>query len=78
MGWPKGARKWTSQEILSEVKQAKELFRQRRLEEPKERYLEAFTQLEQANKKVVELLPRLLTGPVDPALVAHWFKTNIF
>ncbi|WHZ25856.1 MAG: hypothetical protein OJF51_000651 [Nitrospira sp.] len=41
MGWPKDARKWSRQEILRDVEQAKELFRQRRLEEPKERYLEA-------------------------------------
>ena len=69
MGWPKGARKWSPQEILQDAKQAKELFRQRRLEEPKERYLEAFQTLEHANKKVVELLPGLLADPVDPRLI---------
>lgn len=70
MGWPKGARKWSPQEVLRDAKQAKELFRQRRLEEPKERYLEAFQSLELANKKVVELLPSLLADPVDPRLVS--------
>lgn len=69
MGWPKGARKWSPKEVLRDAKEAKELFRQRRLEEPKERYLEAFTPLEHANKKVVELLPCLLADPVDPQLV---------
>ena len=70
MGWPKGARKWSPREVLQDAKQAKELFRQRRLEEPKERYLEAFQSLEQANKRVVELLPGLLADPVDPHLVS--------
>lgn len=70
MGWPKDARKWSRQEILRDVEQAKELFRQRRLEEPKERYLEAFKSLERANKKVVELLPGLLADPVDPRLLS--------
>lgn len=57
MGWPKDARKWSRQEILRDVEQAKELFRQRRLEDPKERYLEAFTSLERADKKLVEREP---------------------
>ena len=74
MGWPKDARKWSRQEILRDVEQAKELFRQRRLEEPKERYLEAFKSLERANKKVVELLPGLLADPVDPRLLSSLIR----
>ncbi|BFU94932.1 MAG: type II restriction endonuclease [Nitrospira sp.] len=70
MSWPKGARKWSRREILSDARQARELFRQRRLEEPKERYLAAFQQLERANKQVIEILPQLLSDPVAPELIA--------
>jgi len=70
MGWPKGAKRWSATQIRKDAKAAKDLFRKRRFEEPKERYLKAFEQLEKANKQVVAQLQRILADPVDPALIA--------
>lgn len=70
MGWPKGARKWSDAKIRKDAAKAKDLFRKRRFDEPKERYLDAFKQLEKANKTVIDQLARILDDPVDPKLIA--------
>ena len=70
MGWPQGAKHWSDAQIKKDATLAKEMFRQKRFQEPKERYLQAFEELEQANKKVVALLPQILADPVDPKLIA--------
>jgi hypothetical protein len=70
MGWPPGAKKWSASDIHTDAKLAKDLFRARRFEEPKERYLDAFRQLERANAHVVSRLEQILADPVDPALIA--------
>ncbi|MEK6803274.1 MAG: XamI family restriction endonuclease [Nitrospirota bacterium] len=70
MGWPQGAKHWSDAQIEKDAKLAKEIFRQKRFQEPKERYLKAFEELEQANKKVIALLPQILADPVDPELIA--------
>jgi len=70
MGWPQGAKHWSDAQIQMDAKLAKDIFRQKRFQEPKERYLKAFEELEQANKKVVALLPQILADPVDPELIA--------
>ena len=66
MGWPHGAKYWSDVQIEKDAKVAREIFRQKRFQEPKELYLRAFENLEQANKKVVALLPKILADPVDP------------
>lgn len=70
MGWPHGAKYWSDVQIEKDAKVAREIFRQKRFQEPKELYLRAFENLEQANKKVVALLPKILADPVDPKLIA--------
>ena len=76
MGWPKGARKWSDNEIRKDAAAAKGLFRKRRLGEPKDLYLKAFGQLEKANKKVIGLLPQILADPVDPGLIASLVRDD--
>lgn len=70
MGWPQGAPLWSDAQLKKDAKIAKEIFRQKRFQEPKELYLQAFERLEQANKKVVPLLPQILAEPVDSQLIA--------
>ncbi len=50
MRWPKHARKWKLKEIEKDARRATDIFRERRLGEPKERYLKAFELLEAANR----------------------------
>ncbi len=70
MGWPKGARKWSDAEIRKDAAKAKNLFRKRRFDEPRERYLDAFKLIEKANKTVIDQLACILDDPVDPKLIA--------
>ena len=68
--WPKGARYWAKKEILNDCHRAKEDFRKRRLDEPKELYLEAFESLEVANKDIIGCLDGILASPPKPRLIA--------
>ncbi len=65
MHWPDRARKWGLEEITREARIAASHFRERRLGEPKERYLKAFVLLETANKALLGSLYRLKERPVD-------------
>lgn len=71
MRWPKHARKWTIEEIAKDARRATEIFRERRLGEPKERYLKAFGLLEAANRTLMGSLARLKERPVDAGWVAE-------
>lgn len=70
MRWPKHARRWTIEEIAKDARRATEIFRERRLGEPKERYLKAFELLEAANRTLMGSLARLKERPVDAGWVA--------
>jgi hypothetical protein len=76
MTWPNGARKWTPQEIVADVATARDLFRQRRLGEPMQRYLEAFDALDRANRKLTPKLADLFADPVDADLVASFVRDD--
>src|SRR6266496_2502342 len=65
MPWPDRARKWELDDITREARIAASHFRDRRLGEPKERYLKAFALLEAANKALLGSLYRLKERPVD-------------
>lgn len=67
MRWPKGARKWSLKEITRDAKIAAEYFCERRLGEPKDRYLKAFELLDSANRELLGSLQRVLEKPVDRA-----------
>lgn len=69
--WPAHARKWTFKEIARDASIAAGHFRQRRLGEPKARYLEAFALLERANKALFGSLRRLSERPVDAGWLAN-------
>jgi len=71
MRWPRHARKWSLKEIAEDAGTATELFRERRLGEPKERYLRAFDLLESANRSLTGSLSRLKDRPVDAKWVAE-------
>lgn len=70
MSWPVGARKWSPEEIFGDVIQAAADFRERRLGEPKDKYLQAFELLETANGELVGSLSRLAERPVDTEWLA--------
>jgi len=75
MIWPKGTRKWTTAEIISDVMLSREAFRSRRFEEPMDMYLAAFASLEKANKDLIVQLPRLFNeDPVDPIFIGNILK----
>lgn len=63
--WPKGARKWKSPEIRRDVARAKALFRERRVSEPRDRYLQAFEVIEKANRALAPKLTRIFDNPLD-------------
>lgn len=65
MPWPKGARRWSLRDISRDVSKSVELFREKRLGEPKEHYLRAFAHLEKANRSLMGTLHRLQERPVD-------------
>jgi hypothetical protein len=70
MSWPKPARKWTESEVVRDARIATEHFRERRLGEPKERYLKAFAHLERANRTLLGTLHLLRERPIDASWVA--------
>ena len=65
MTWPLRAHKWSAVEIRNDVAKAKEAFRERRIAEPREKYLEAFQLIERANRELVPQLTRLFDDPLD-------------
>ena len=69
--WPERARKWTLREISRDANIAANRFRERRLGEPKARYLEAFALLEKANNTLLGSLRRLSERPVDASWLAE-------
>jgi hypothetical protein len=71
MAWPAGARKWTLKEISRDAHAAAEAFCERRLGEPKERYLRAFDLLESANRELLGSLSKLQKKPVDRVWLAN-------
>lgn len=74
MGWPKGARKWTTAEIRKDVARARSLFRERRVGEPREKYLEAFQVIERANRTLTPQLTRIFSDPLDADLLVSIVK----
>ena len=74
MGWPKGARKWTAAEIRKDAARARSLFRERRVGEPKEKYLEAFQVIERANRTLTPQLTRIFSDPLDIDLLVSIIK----
>jgi hypothetical protein len=70
MRWPKHAPRWTLENIVRDAQAATNVFRERRLGEPKERYLKAFDLLEAANRSLMGSLSRLKDRPVDAEWVA--------
>lgn len=68
--WPTHARQWSLREIVRDANAAADQFRERRLGEPKARYLEAFSLLEKANNALLGSLRRLSERPVDAAWLA--------
>lgn len=68
--WPERARKWTLREIARDANIAADRFRERRLGEPKARYLEAFALLDKANSTLLGSLRRLSERPVDASWLA--------
>lgn len=71
MSWPKGARKWSREEIVADVELARRAFRERRLAEPKARYLTAFEAIERANHELTPKLSQLFSESVDKELIAN-------
>lgn len=65
MHWPEGARKWSLSEIVEDARTATAHFCERRLGEPKDRYLRAFDELASANRELLGSLSRLQEMPVD-------------
>jgi hypothetical protein len=55
----------------TDAREARSLFRRRRLDEPKDAYLDAFRALERANETLVDSLSVLLGAPVQPSLLAE-------
>ncbi len=74
MSWPKGARVWSPAEIRSDVEIARDSFRRRRIGEPREKYLEAFKVIEQANRSLAPELSRLFEDPLDLDLLVSIVK----
>lgn len=73
--WPDLAKRWTPAQIARDAALSREDFRQRRLGEPLQKYLEAFARLEQANRRIIGGLAALLADPVDqPVLPLPYAK----
>lgn len=72
--WPKGARKWKPAEIRKDAIRAKELFRKRRVGEPRERYLQAFQVIERANRTLTPQLTELFRDPLNVKLLVSIVK----
>lgn len=69
--WPKLARQWTAAEIARDAAIARDDFRQRRMGEPLQKYLEAFLRLEKANERIVGGLAAILRQPADQSALAE-------
>ena len=76
MTWPHGTKRWTIEEIATDAAKARDLFRTRRLGEPKEQYLQAFRVLEIANRDITPRLPEVFSDPVNPELIASLLKDD--
>jgi hypothetical protein len=74
MSWPKHARKWSSAEIRKDVAKAKDLFRKRRVGEPREKYVHAFRVIEKANRRITPQLAKLFDDPLDVDLLVSIVK----
>jgi hypothetical protein len=74
MTWPKGARKWSPAEIRADVVKAKKAFRDRRIGEPREKYVRAFQVIERANRALAPKLSRLFEDPLDVDLLVSVVK----
>jgi hypothetical protein len=74
VSWPKEARKWNPAEIRKDVGRARTLFRERRVGEPKEKYLHAFGVIEHANRTLTPQLSRLFDDPLDIDLLVSIVK----
>ena len=70
MPFPRLARKWTFEEIVSDAAIARDNFRRRRLGEPMDQYLKAFEALERANVNLVSQLPKIFEDPVDAVFIS--------
>lgn len=76
MTWPHGTKRWTIEEITADAVKARDLFRTRRLGEPKEQYLRAFQALEIANRDITPRLAEVFSDPVNPDLIASLLKDD--
>ncbi len=74
--WPDLARKWTPAEIAKDAALSREDFRQRRLGEPLQKYLEAYSRLEQANRNTIGGLATLLADPVNQTALADAMRAK--
>ncbi len=72
--FPKLARKWSAEELSADAARSRDVFRRRRLDEPRDCYLAAFDALEQANCELISQLPRLFQGPVDAGFISELVK----
>lgn len=71
MRWPAGVTKWTLEEIVRDAALAAEHFCERRLGEPKERYLRAFSLIEAANRELMGSLHQLTDERIDKDWLAN-------
>lgn len=74
MSWPRGARQWSPAEIRADVVKAKKAFRDRRIGEPREKYVRAFQVIERANRALAPKLSRLFEDPLDVELLVSVVK----
>jgi len=64
--------------LVADTQKARDLFRQRRFGEPMEKYLDAFAELECANKQVIGSLGALVGDPVNLSYSKLRLRTRIF
>ncbi len=74
--WPNLARRWTPAQIAQEATISRDDFRQRRMGEPLQKYLEAFTRLEKANRQIVGGLATILETPVNQTALAEVMRNK--
>ncbi len=72
--WPDLAPRWSAAQIAADAQISRDDFRQRRMGEPLQKYLEAFTRLEIANRRIIGGLAALLADPVDSVALAAVMK----
>ena len=61
-GWPAGARRWSMGEIETDAAASRVDFRQRRLGEPLQRYMDAFDAVEPVLEPLMARLREVLSG----------------